>query len=277
MKTMPTELNWDVTLQPIHTKTGVISERVVIARNDTGKLLGVRSDQYRPFYNHELESLVRRISKNPGFEFKGYEEFSNGKRILAFFENKQNNFHLCGEKVKDYLIIGNSHDASSKLFVGTSSYMFRCENQFSEKIRSFERKHTKGLNPDEILIEELIETYEYGRKDLYERMERLASIKVNPKLVRQLAHQLLETVAINYALTDMEIPQQRLVQSKKNKLFMECVFQEMDELGATAWGLFNGVTRYTSNHLKGNPGFGVVNGKGEEMNRKALQLLFSQV
>jgi hypothetical protein len=35
------------------------------------------------------------------------------------------------------------------------------------------------------------------------------------------------------------------------------------------------VTRYPSNHLKGNPGFGVVNGLGEKMNREAMGILIN--
>jgi hypothetical protein len=272
MKDLKQQLNWDVTLEPIHTLTGVLNERVAIVRNDTGKLLGVRSDRYRPFFNQEFEALVQRISSHSGFEFVGYEEFNHGKRILAFFENKQKNFSLCGVAVKDYLIIGNSHDASSKLFVSTSSYMFRCENQFSEKIRSFERMHTSGLNPNDIKIDELINTYELGRKELYSKMERLKNVRVDLKLINRLALQLLKSEPATEMLTD-NIGSRVLVNSKKNVLFLKCIEQEIRELGPTLWGVFNGVTRYTSNHLKGNQGFGVTNGLGERMNREALLLM----
>ena len=98
--TLLKELKWDVSLQPIHTETGLLTERVAVVRNDSGKLLGVRSDRYRPFFNQEFEALVKRISEKPGFEFVGFEEFNNGKRILAFFENKQKTLAYAAKKLK---------------------------------------------------------------------------------------------------------------------------------------------------------------------------------
>jgi exonuclease VII small subunit len=272
-KTMQKQLNWEVVLQPVRTKTGILKDRVALTRNDNGQLLGVRSDRYRPFFNRELELLVQRIAAKPGFEFKGYEEFRDGKRILAFFKNTQKNFLLCGEKVDDYLIIGNSHDASSKLFVATSNYMFRCQNQFSEKIRAFEQRHTKGLNSDDIQIEELIATYEEGRRALYQKMERLQKVKIDLDLIHHLACELLETEKE----TDTIAQGTKLVNSKKNVLFLNCIEQEIKVLGPTLWGLFNGITKYTSNHLKGMQGFGTTNGSGEEMNRKALKFCMKQL
>ncbi len=68
-----------------------------------------------------------------------------------------------------------------------------------------------------------------------------------------------------------DLPQ--LKNNKQTILFLKCIEEEILDLGPTLWGVFNGVTRYTSNHLKGKPGFGVVNGKGEEMNRKAMELI----
>ena len=91
---------------------------------------------------------------------------------MAFFENR-GQFKLCGQDVKDFLIIGNSHDTSSKLFVGTSNYMYRCENQFSSKIRNIEWKHTKVFDIDFLNIHDIIHSYEDGRRELYEKMARL--------------------------------------------------------------------------------------------------------
>ena len=170
------------------------------------------------------------------------------------------------------MIIGNSHDATSKLFIGTSNFMFRCENQFSEKIRSIEWRHDKPFEIDQLPIDEMLYSYEKGRRDLYKKMERLKSVEVDMNLVHQLAIQLLGTEKNQDKL--MDVP--TLKNNKQTIEFLNCIEQEFRDLGPTLWGLFNGVMRYTSNHLKGNPGFGVVNGKGERMNREAINFLCIQ-
>jgi len=160
----------------------------------------------------------------------------------------------------------------NKLFVSTSNYMFRCENQFSEKIRSFEKRHNRPFNINEIKIEEIIHSYDEGRRNLYLKMERLKEVQVDMKLIQQLAIQLLGTESRKEQVNDRS----QLKGNKQTILLLNCIEQEILDLGPTLWGVFNGVTRYTSNHLKGKPGFGVVNGKGEEMNRVAMKFLMRQ-
>ena len=263
------KLEWEVELRPINYSGNNNTDRFALVRNDSEELIGIRSDRYHPVYNKDLELIKDKLLQKGSFIFKGYQEFSAGKRILAFFENKRDDLKLCGQDVKDYLIIGNSHDTSSKLFVGTSNYMFRCQNQFSEKIRSYEKKHNQPFDLDEIRIDEIIHSYDMGRKKLYRKMESLKEVLVDMNLIHRLAMQLLGIESRKEQINDM--PQ--LKNNKQTILFLKCIEEEIRELGPTLWGAFNGVTRYTSNHLKGKPGFGIVNGKGEEMNRIAMEML----
>jgi len=83
--------------------------------------------------------------------------------------------------------------------------MFRCENPFSEKIRSFEMRHDQPFNIDNIQIEELIDSYEIGRKKLYNQMESLKEVRVNMNLVHRLAIQLLGTESRKEQMMDPHI------------------------------------------------------------------------
>ena len=263
------ELGWEIEVLPIQIKgqTKVLNKALV--RSDDHKLIGIRSRYYKPVFNRDLEAIKEKILNTGGFSFKGYEEFNRGKRILSFFENK-NKFKICGERVKDYLIIGNSNDGSSKLFIGTSNYMYRCENQFSEKIRAFERRHDQTFNIDDIEIDKILETYENGRQDLYHKMERLEATPATMELVTSLGPKLLYP---NLHKENKEKLSRR--EEKELILFNDSIQREISELGFNLWGVLNGVTRYTSNHLTGNKGFGVVHGRGERLNRQAMKYLMS--
>ena len=269
MENLKQSLNWEIKLKEIQIPGKKGKNPIALLRSDDDSLLSIRTERYHPVYNSDLMILKERVRRTRAFIFKGFQEFQNGKRILAFFENHRE-LKLCGQDVKDYLIIGNSNDASSKFFIGTSNYMYRCENQFSAKIRTFERRHDVPFNPNLIDIEELFISYEMGRRNLYQQMERMSHVRVDRTLPRRLALQLLDIHHSDHI--ECIFPK-----NKQLDLLISCMENEMDALGPTLWGVFNGVTRYTSNHLNGNPGFGIVNGLGEKMNREAKSFLMKSI
>jgi hypothetical protein len=270
MEELTQHLNWEVQIEELVLTDNRKTDRFALTRSDNGDLLGIRSERYHPVFNKDLEDIRERLVAQSGFQFQGYQEFQNGKRILAFYENPSEKLQICDQEVKDYLIIGNSHDTSSKLFVGTSNYMIRCENQFSEKIRAFEHRHDQPFNINEINIVNILNNYEVGREKLYKRMEYLRRRSANQNVIDHLIIQLFGALE-NTDRLEQAIPKD----TEQTQLLRDCIHREIQDLGMNYWALFNGVTRYTSNHLKGNPGFGIVNGKGERLNRDAMRVLES--
>ena len=52
--------------------------------------------------------------------------------------------------------------------------------------------------------------------------------------------------------------------------------REIDYFGKNAWGLFNGITHYTSNVINnGNNSFGNVSGESQRINKIAMDYLIS--
>lgn len=266
---MKNRLNWEIIEAPISIGEKVEPSQKALVRSDNQKLLGIRSKHYFPIFNRDLDSIKEKIVGTKHFLFKGFEEFNHGKRILLFFKNRRNDFTMCGQNVKEYLIVGNSNDASSKLFVGTSNYMYRCQNQFSHRISDFEWKHDRPFDIDKLNVMELINTYDSGRKELYSTMNDLQNVRIERGLMYELAQKLLHSEKRMDQLESYIVPKR----DERFDQLIECIETEINELGPTLWGLFNGVTRYTSNHIKGKPGFGVVNGIGEKMNREALDII----
>lgn len=269
---MKQRLNWEIEEQQVLIGDYKETSQKALVRSDNKNLLGIRSKYYHPIFNRDLEAIKEKVLDTNLFLFKGYEEFNSGKRILLFFQNIDKELSMCGEKVQDYLIIGNSNDASSKLFVGTSNYMFRCENQFSERIRTFEWKHDRPFNLNDIDIPQLVSTYETGRRRLYKNMSELKQVKISRSLMYELAEELLNSEKLTDKIENTVIP----MKSERYRQLIQCINTEINELGPTMWGLFNGVTRYTSNHINGKPGFGIVNGIAEKMNREALKIIRSK-
>jgi hypothetical protein len=61
--------------------------------------------------------------------------------------------------------------------------------------------------------------------------------------------------------------------TEQTQFLRDCIDREVQDLGMNYWAHLNGVTRYTANHLKVNPGFGIVNATGERLNREAMRVL----
>ena len=272
MKNLKKTFNWEVIENPVFINGIQHPKKKALMRSDTGAILSINSNRYRVFSNQKFERLIDRLVNLSGFEFMGYEEFQNGKRVLGFLKNTRPNLKICGQAVKDYLVIGNSHDGSSKIFIGTSNFIFRCENQFTEKIRTYELTHIHELDFSDQDLTRLLDVYEHSRRNYYRSMEQLSLVPLTNDMVKELVNKLLQTEQPAFAKSDLEnrspLPPQL---SNKERMFRESIVKETAALGNNLWGLFNGVTHYATHHINSNS-FLNSNGASLEFNQKGLDI-----
>ena len=74
------KLNWEVEQQELRIGDPSNKSKIAMLRSDTGEILNVCSDRYRPFYNRDLIQLVDKIEMNSSFKLEGFEEFGRGKK-----------------------------------------------------------------------------------------------------------------------------------------------------------------------------------------------------
>jgi len=272
MKNLEKTFNWEVIESPVVINGREQSKKKALMRSDTGDILSIKSNRYRVFSNEKFEKLIDRLVNLSGFEFMGFEEFQNGKRILGFLRNTRPNLKLCGQAVKDYLVIGNSHDGSSKIFIGTSNFIFRCENQFTEKIRTYELTHIHELEFSDKALMNLLNVYESSRQNYYRSMEQLSLVPLTNDMIKELIDKLL--IAEQPSSAKRERINRHLDQkmmSNKERMFRESIIKETHALGNNLWGLFNGVTHYSTHHIKSNA-FLNSNGASLAFNQKGLDI-----
>ena len=272
MKNLEKTFNWEVIESPVVINGREQSNKKALMRSDTGDILSIKSNRYRVFSNQQFGQLIDRLVKLSGFEFMGYEEFQNGKRVLGFLKNTRPNLKICEQAVKDYLVIGNSHDGSSKIFIGTSNFIFRCENQFTEKIRTYELTHIHELDFSDQDLTRLLDVYEHSRRNYYRSMEQLSLVPMTNDMVKELVNKLLQNEQPTVA--KRELDNKSLMKNQmtnKERLFRESIVKETAALGNNLWGLFNGVTHYATHHIKSNS-FLNSNGASLEFNQKGLDI-----
>ena len=263
MKELLSKMTWEVTEKPLELKGIQTGNHKVLYRSDNKRLLSVRSGKYKTLKNSELHKLADRICERGNFQLAGFAEFQGGRKILCYLKNMDTNLRLNKLAVEEFLLLGNSHDGSSKIFVGTANQILRCSNQFSLKLRSFEIGHTRALDFLDEELDRFIQCYQSGREKLYQQMEALSNKTVSDQQIEELLGKILKESSNDVQTTK---------DSSRKQLLQSSIATETSELGKNGWGLLNGVTHFTSHHLKNaNLLPGNVAGRASEINKHAFE------
>ena len=235
--------SWEVSTERVQTSTAMATNKIAIKRNDTNEILAVVSERYSPVTNSAFERFVNRLSVND-FSFEGFTEFKGGKVILAFLKNNHPGLKLNNFPVEEYMVIGNSHDGSKPFYIGTSSRLIRCMNQFSSTLKIFRKKHTSILDLDNFSVDETLASYLRGKTELYDSFIGMSDIKVSDKVVDELIRQVHLRVS-----SDSRLDMGKIGKTPAMLRLRSSIEREMEALGDNLFGLFNGVTWYTTHEL----------------------------
>jgi len=240
-------LNWKVTREPIQTVSGIlIPERVALVREDTKKVLGIHTDGYVPYQNDELLELLYRIGNQTGLELHTGGSFKGGDKV--WFQLKSNDLILPNDRVEGYISGFNSFDGRTSLAFGNASVTVSCQNTFWRGYREVATKlrHSSMMKPriEEILrkIDVLLVEEQNGFKEI----QRLGNIRMTNE-VKELITRKLFDISVEERLDSKDISTY-----KQNKMirFNYDLGIETAQKDSTLWGLFSGVTRYTTHSMK---------------------------
>jgi len=240
-------LNWEVTKEPIQTVSGIeIPEKMAIMRSDTEQVLGIHGKNYDPYQNHELMELLHQIGGRTGLEVHTGGLFKGGAKV--WFQLKSDDLRLNGDTIKGYLSGFNSFDGSSSLGFGNSTFTVSCENAWWAAYREVKTKlrHSASMRPkiDEILrnIDVVLEQ----EQKLFREITMLSDTAMS-ETQKDLVTRLLFNMSEEEYLDESELSTR-----KKHQLedFGNDLRTEISDKGDNLWGLFSGVTRYTTHSMK---------------------------
>jgi hypothetical protein len=237
--------NWDIIERPIYSNNAELNGYKAIFRNDNDTLLNVAKQTYTPTSNQRFIEVVERLNEITGFPIRCYDEFQNGKKILAYLECTEP-IEVQGFPFKDYMLIGNSHDSSTGFFIGNSSQMIRCSNRFSAMFRQLQVRHTRNHDAEIDQIIQCVDAYMKQRRKLFDKMERFADVHIDEEIKNALIARLVN-------MTDEEKLGNAELSSRKKNLILDIdhsILTECNALGDNLFGLFNGVTHYTTHTRK---------------------------
>ena len=183
-------------------------------------------------------------------------------------KNNIENFDIGGHKIDDYLVLGSSFDGRMPFFIGTTTFLIRCKNQFS-KISNVEKvRHTKSAPKKREELLKGLEIYFSNRKKMYENFTNMQDVKIDQALREEVINRVMNISKEDLLGNDVSVRKLNQMDELRNMI----LFEEK-ELGPNLWATFNGVTRYTTHSLnKKEEVFGNMFGTANLLNQKAYEM-----
>lgn len=236
-----TKLNWSVRPETMTTQSGIIvPNKIAIVREDSLDVLGVHSDGYVPYQNLELMELLHKISQSTGLELHSSGLFNGGQKV--WIQLKSDDLKLGNDRIEGFLSGINSFDGSTNLSFGNANLTISCMNTFWKGYRQLDTKlrHSSSMKGR---IEDILKSMDVllkEEKEVFEQIVRMSETGISPTLIELVKTQMFD-LEKGYKLEDLST-------RKKNQIdrFNIDLKTELDTKGETIWGLFSGVTRYTT-------------------------------
>jgi hypothetical protein len=271
-------LNWNVKTEKVVTESGVVLDNFsALVREDTNEPLSVRSDSYYPYQNYELVELLDRVSGLTGLSIHNGGSFGGGKKV--FIQLKSNNLRIGNDRVEGYLTGINSFDGTTSLAFGPSNITISCQNKFFASFRELQSKvrHTKNMV---IKIDEICRSLESvldEEKIVFDNILKLSETRFDDIIKDKVTRELFGiTKEVDLKDTDSI---SGVTRNKLSRFYVD-LSGELQGKGDNMWGLFSGITKYTT-HSMGkdternteNKMFGVYGKREKEIFNKLVELV----
>ena len=242
-----TDLNWTVREESLTTESGIIiPKQKAIVREDTNKVLSIHGEGYYPYQNHQLIELLDKVSQQSGLEIHRGGSFGDGQKV--FIQLKSNDLKLGDDRIEGYITGINSFDGTTSLAFGPSNITISCQNTFFGAFRSMDTKvrHTKNMvmRVDDICrgLEKVVEE----ETKMFEDIKMLSETRMTKESEDWVTRTLFNI------MRDVDLNDEDSISSvTRNKLsrFEVDLNGELKEKGGNLWGLFSGVTKYTTHSM----------------------------
>jgi len=270
-------LNWNVVKKPLMYAGECTTEAnnglhntpyYGIVREDTGEVFTTVSDGYEPTQNHTIIETMQEIAGENDLEIVKAIPFNSGRKVVVQMKKPNNIINIGDQETEQYIYAINGHDGTTSLKFGFMNKVIFCQNQFAwlsgNAFSGY--KHTKSIQDKVKQLPSILNLVDQENK--IADLQMFSNQSATPSLVNDLVDYL--------AVTD-KLP----ISTRKANMVTDlsrCIDNEMTRISHTKWGVFNGVTQYTT-HMKSSPNRehgqqeSILTGSCGKMNEKAFKFL----
>jgi len=239
-----------------------------IVREDTGEAFTTVSEGYEPTQNHTIIETMQEIAGINDLEIVKALPFNGGRKVVVQMRRPNNNIVIGDQETEQYIYAINGHDATTSLKFGFMNKVVFCQNQFAwlsgNAFSGY--RHTKSIQDK---VKELPKILNFtDEEDKIADLQMFSNQSATPSLINDL---------VDYLANTDKLP----ISTRKANMVTDlsrCIDNEMVRISHTKWGVFNGVTQYTT-HMKSSPNreYGqqesILTGSCGKMNEKAFNFL----
>jgi len=271
------KLNWNVVKKPLMyagecvpgANNGLHSTPYYgIVREDTNEVFTTVSEGYEPTQNHTIIETMQEIAGENNLEIVKALPLHGGRKVVVQMKRPSNNIVIGDQETEQYIYAINGHDATTSLKFGFMNKVIFCQNQFAwlsgNAFSGY--RHTKSIQNK---VKELPKILNFTEEE-----NKIADLQM---FSNQSANSSLINDLVDYLANTDKLP----ISTRKANMVTDlsrCIDNEMTRISHTKWGVFNGVTQYTT-HMKSSPRreYGqqesILTGACGKMNEKAFNFL----
>ena len=242
-----TGLNWKVRTEGLQTSSGIIiPDKIGIVREDDSTILGIHSNGYVPYQNDQMMELLFKVSQQTGLDVHKGGSFGGGRKV--YVQLKSNDLTLGTDRIEGYVTGINSFDGSTSLSFGPSSKTISCQNTFFGVYKDLDSKvrHTKNM---ELKIDDIcrqIEGVVQEETNVFGSIVKMSETRFDD-VIKDRVIKSLFNIERNVDIKDVD-SLSTVTQNKLSRFYID-LNGEIQEKGDNIWGLFSGVTKYTTHSM----------------------------
>ena len=242
-----TGLNWKVRTEGLQTSSGIIiPDKIGIVREDDSTILGIHSNGYVPYQNDQMMELLFKVSQQTGLDVHRGGLFGGGRKV--FVQLKSNDLTLGTDRIEGYVTGINSFDGSTSLSFGPSSKTISCQNTFFGVYKDLDSKvrHTKNM---ELKIDDIcrqIEGVVQEETNVFGSIVKMSETRFDD-VIKDRVIKSLFNIERNVDIKDVD-SLSTVTQNKLSRFYVD-LNGEIQGKGDNIWGLFSGVTKYTTHSM----------------------------
>jgi phage/plasmid-like protein (TIGR03299 family) len=142
-------LDWQVKEQPLYTQSNFglspVSTHKSLVRSTDHQLLGVVSNKYKPLQNHDAFNWFDFLLHDGDVSLESAGSLKDGKRVWVLAKINQSPVDIIqDDPVEPYLLLSNSHDGSSAVWIQFTPIRVVCQNTLSYALSNRNKDQALG-------------------------------------------------------------------------------------------------------------------------------------
>lgn len=263
-----TGLNWTVKKESLISVVGAKeTDSFGLFRSDNHSHLATVGSRYTPYQNYELAEALLEATSMVDMKISRGGELNEGKRV--YLQAELPDVYIGKSDMKRWITGLGSHGLNS-VALGSTGTVVVCQNTYLMAYGELSKfRHTKTIK------ERVLEFVEGMKKalrldnDLVDTFKVMATSSIKDDIFADVLKKCFEV--------ELDSKPDSISTRKRNQLksVERAISTELELEGATLWGLFNGITRYT-NHIAVAPEKRteyIMDGKGYDTNLMAYKTI----